>query len=109
MKEQWSDKSYNSHLTRWVEQLLPFEFQYWTHTRCQNGTGRLQISQTKSEVKSTSKNDEEFVVATITRIRDAIAAIYIITTPLNCQTQHINEVNRADNTRATNNQQKNYS
>ena len=26
MKEHWSNKSYNSRLTRWVDLLLPFEF-----------------------------------------------------------------------------------
>ena len=36
--------------------------------------------QPNQEAKVTNKYDEEFAVATITRIRDAIAAIYVNTT-----------------------------
>ena len=53
------------------------------------------------EVKVTNKYDEEFAVATITRIRDAIAAIYTITTPQNCQSQHFSSVSHTLSTRAS--------
>ena len=48
---------------------------------------------TNQEAKFTNKYDEEFAVATITRIRDAIAAIYVNTTQQNCKPQHFNSVN----------------
>ena len=35
--------------------------------------------------KITNKYDEEFAVAIITRIHEAIAAVYTKTTPQNCQ------------------------
>ena len=48
--------------------------------------------QPNQKAKVTNKYDEEFAVATITRIRDAIAAIYVNTTPQTCQSQHFNSV-----------------
>ena len=44
--------------------------------------------QTNQEAKVTNKYDEEFAVATIARIRDAIAAIYVKSTHQNRQWQH---------------------
>ena len=41
--------------------------------------------QPNQQARVTNKYDEEFAVATITRIRDAIAAIYVNTAPQNCQ------------------------
>ena len=42
------------------------------------------------KAKITRKYDEEFAVATATRIRDLIVAIYIYSTPTGCQSQQIN-------------------
>ena len=50
----------------------------------------------------TKKYDAEFAVATITRIRDGIAAIYLNSAPSNCQSQLINAVNTTFSTCATN-------
>ena len=58
--------------------------------------------QPTEEAKVTNKYDEEFAVATITRFRDAIAAIHIITTPQNCQSQHFSNVSHTLSTRASN-------
>ena len=57
--------------------------------------------QRNQEAKVTNKYDEEFAVATITRIRDAIAAIYINTTQQNCQSQHFSSVNYTHSTLAS--------
>ena len=57
--------------------------------------------QPNQKAKVTNKYDEEFAVATITRIRDAIAAIYVNTTPQTCQSQHFNSVPHTNSTRAS--------
>ena len=49
--------------------------------------------QPNQEAKVTNKYDEEFAVATNTRIRDAIAAIYVNTTQQTCQSEHFCSVN----------------
>ena len=54
---------------RWI---LSFDLAY---NRLENGTSRIHFSPTKSKSKDTKKYDYEFAVATITRIRGAIAAI----------------------------------
>ena len=48
-----------------------------------------------------NKYDEEFAVATITRIRDAIAAVYVNTTQQKRQSQHFSSVNNTHSTRAS--------
>ena len=58
--------------------------------------------QPNQQAKVTNKYYEEFAVATITRIRDAIVAIYVNTKPQNCQIQHFNSVNHTHCTRASN-------
>ena len=50
--------------------------------------------------KVTNKYDEEFAVATITRTRDAISAIYMNSTPSSCQSKPINTINQAHSRRA---------
>ena len=57
--------------------------------------------QPNQEAKVTNKFDKEFAVATITRIHDAIAAIYMNTTQQNCQSQHFSSVNHTHSTRAS--------
>ena len=57
--------------------------------------------QPNEEAKVTNKYDEEFAVATITRIFDAIAAIYVNTTQQNCQSQHFSSVNHTHSTHAS--------
>ena len=65
--------------------------------------------QPNQEAKVTNKYDEEFAVATITRIRDAIAAIFVNTTPQNCQSQHFNSITHTHSTRASHPRLTNYS
>ena len=105
MKEHRSNKSYNSRLTRWVDRLLPFDFNIEHISGAKMGLVDYISHQPNREAKVTNKNDEEFAVATITRIRDAIAAIYVNTTQQNCQSQHFNSVNYTHSTRASHPQQ----
>ena len=65
--------------------------------------------QPHEEAKFTRKYDEEFAVATFTRIRDAIAAIYVNTTQQNCQSQHFSSVDHTRSTRASHPHPTNYS
>ena len=81
MKEHRSNKSYNSRLTRWVDRLLPFGFNIEHIPGEKKGLVDYISRQPNQEAKVTNKYDEKLAVATITRIRDGIAAIYINTTP----------------------------
>ena len=65
--------------------------------------------QLNQKAKVTNKYDEEIAVATIIRIRGAIAAICINSAPTNCQSQHISAVNSTHSKRLTNNHQTNNS
>ena len=65
--------------------------------------------QPNQEAKVTNKYDKEFAVETITRILDAIAAIYVNTTQQKCQSQHFNSVNYTHSTRASHPHSTNYS
>ena len=65
--------------------------------------------QPNQEAKVTNKYDEEFAEALITRIRDAIAVIYVNTTQQNCQSRHFSSVNYTHSTRASHPHSTNYS
>ena len=56
--------------------------------------------QSNQKAKVTNKYNGEFTIKTITRIRYAIAAIYINSTPQNCQSQQFNSVNHTHSTRS---------
>ena len=107
MKEHRSNKSYNGRLTRWIDRLLPFDFNIEHIPGAKMGLVDYISRQPNQEV--TNKYDEEFAVATITRIRDAIAAIFVNTTPQNCQSQHFNSVTHTHSTRASHPRLTNYS
>ena len=102
MKEHRSNKSYNSRLTHWVDRLLPFDFNIEQIPGAKMGLVDYISRQPNQQAKVTNKYDKEFAVATITRIRDAIAAIYVNSTPQNCQSQHFSSVNHTHSTRASN-------
>ena len=109
MKEYRSNKSYNSRLTRWIDRLLAFDFNIEHIPGAKMGLVDYISRQPNQEAKFTNKNDEEFAVATNTRIRDAIAAIFVNTTPQNCQSQHFNSVTHTHSTRASHPRLTNYS
>ena len=109
MKEHWSNKSNNSRLILWLDRLLHFDFHFEHIPGAKMGLVDYLSRQPNQGAKDTNKYDEEFVVATITRIRDAIAAIYVNTTQQNCQSQHFCSVNHTHSTRASHPHSTNYS
>ena len=109
MKEHQSKKSYYSRLTRWIDRLLPFDFNIEHIPGAKMGLVDYISRQRNQEAKVTNKYDEEFAVSTITRNRDAIAAIFVNTTPQNCQSQHFNSVTHTHSTRASHPRLTNYS
>ena len=109
MEEHRSNKSYNSRLTRWIDRLLPFDFNIEHIPGAKMGLVDYISRQPNQEAKVTNKYDDEFAVATITRICDAIAAIFVNTTPQNCQSQHFNSVTHTHSTRASHPRLTNYS
>ena len=109
MKEHRSNKSYNSRLTRWIDRLLLFDFNIEHIPGAKRGLVDYISRQPNQKAKVTNKYDEEFAVATITRIGDAIAAIYVNTTPQTCQSQHFNSVTHTHSTRASHSPSTNYS
>ena len=109
VKDHRSNKCYNSRLTRWVDRLLAFDFKIEHIPGAKMGLVDFISRQPNQEAKVTNKYAEEFAVATITRIRDAIAAIYINTTPQNCQYQHFSSVSHTHSTRASNSHPLNHS
>ena len=84
-KEHRFNKSYNSRLTRWVDQLLPLDFNIEHIPGAKVGLVVYNSRQPNQEEKVKNKYDEECALATITRIRDAIAATDKNTSPQNCQ------------------------
>ena len=109
MKEHRSNKSYDSRLTRWVDRLLPFDFNIEHIPGEKIGLVDYVSRQPNQEAKVVNKYDEEFAEATITRIREAIAAIYTNTTTQNCQSQHFSSVSHTHSTRASNPRPTNHS
>ena len=109
MKNHRSNKSYNSRLTRWVDRLLPFDFNIEHIPGAKMGLVDYISRQSNQEAKVTNKYDEEFAVETINRICDVIAAIYVNTTQQNCQSQQLSSVNYTHSTRASYPHSANYS
>ena len=109
LKEHRSNKSYNSRVTRWIDRLLPFDFNIEHIPGAKMGRVDYISRQPNQETKVTNKYDEEFAVATITRIRDAIVAIFVNTTQQNCQSQHFCSVSHTHSTRASHPHPTNYS
>ena len=109
MKEHRSNKSNNSRLTRCVDRILPFDFNIEHILGAKMGLVDYISRQPNQEAKVTNKYDEEIAVATITRIRDAIKAIYVNTTRQNCQSKHFSKVSYTHSTRALHPHSTNYS
>ena len=80
MKEHRSNKSYNSQTTLWIARLLRFHFNI---EKISGAILRLVDYISSQPNQKSNKYDEEFAAATITRIREAIAAIYINSAPKN--------------------------
>ena len=76
LKSHRSNKSYNSRLTRWIDRLLPFNFNIEHIPGTRMGLVDYISRQPNQRAKSITQNDEEFMVATISRIRDAITSFF---------------------------------
>ena len=109
LKKHWSNKSYNSRHTRWVDRLLPFDFNSEHIPDAKRGLVDYISRQPNQKGKDTNNYDEEFAVATITRIHDAIAAIYVNSAPKLCQSQLLNALKNTFFSRASNIYQTNHS
>ena len=76
LKSHCSNKSYNSRLTRWIDRLLPFDFNIEQIPGTRMGLVDYISRQLNQRAKSITQYDEEFMVATISRIRDAITFFF---------------------------------
>ena len=76
LKPHRSNNSYNSRLTRWIDRLLPFDFNIEHIPSTRMGLIDHISRQPNQRAKSITQYDEEFMVATISRIRDAITSIF---------------------------------
>ena len=76
LKSHRSNKSHNSRLTRWIDRLLPFDFNIEHIPGTRMGSVDYISRQPNQKAKSITQYDEEFMVATISRIRDAITSLF---------------------------------
>ena len=71
LKEHRSNKSYNSRLPRWVDRLLPYQFKIEHLPGAKMGLIDYISCNPYQPAKSTSKYDEDFLVATLSSIHSA--------------------------------------
>ena len=76
LKSHRSNKSYNSRLTCWIDRLLPFYFIIEHIPGTRMGLVDYISRQPNQKAKSVTQYDKEFMVATISRIRDAITSLF---------------------------------
>ena len=76
LKSHRSNKSYNNRLTRWIDCLLPFDFNIEHIPGTRMGLVDYISRQPNQKAKSITQYDEEFKVATFSRIRDAITSFF---------------------------------
>ena len=89
LKSHRSNKSYNSRLTRWIDRLLPFDFNIEHIPGTRMGLVDYISRQPNQNAKSVNQYDEEFMVATISRIRDAITSLFSHANKIPFQKRHI--------------------
>ena len=75
MKEHRSNKSYNSRLTRWVDRLLPFQFDIEHLPGAKMGLVDYISRNPSQKAKKISTYDEEFIVAKLKLISKSITAL----------------------------------
>ena len=88
LKSHRSNKSYYSRLTRWTDCLLPFDFNIERIHGTRMGLVDYISSQPNQKAKNITQYDEDFMVATISRIRDAITNLFIHSNKIPFQKQH---------------------
>ena len=79
MKEHRSNKSYNSRLTRWVDRLLPFQFDIEHLPWAKVGLVDYISRNPSQKAKKISTYDEEFIVAKLKLIWKSINALELST------------------------------
>ena len=79
MKEHRSNKSYNSRLTRWVDRLLPFQFDIEHLPGAKMGLVDYISRNPSQKAKKISTYDEEFIVAKLKLISKSINALELNT------------------------------
>ena len=89
LKSHRSNNSYNSRLTRWIDRLLPFDFNIEHIPGTRMGLVDYISRQPIRNAKSVNQYDEEFMVATISRIRDAITSSFSHVNKIPFQKRHI--------------------
>ena len=90
LKSHRSNKSYNSRLTRWIDRLLHFDFNIEHIPGTRMGLVDYISRQPNQKAKSVTQYDEEFMVATISRIRDAITSLFSHSNKIPFHKRHIN-------------------
>ena len=94
LRSHRSNKSHNSRLTRWIDRLLPFNF-IIEHIP---GTRKVLVDyilrKPNQKAKSVTQYDEEFMVATISRIRDAITSLFSHSNKIPFHKRPINSKNK---------------
>ena len=76
LKSHRSNKSYNSRLTRRIDRLLPFDFNIEHIPGTRMGLVGYISPQPNQKAKSITQYDEKFMVATISRVHDAITSLF---------------------------------
>ena len=76
LKSHRSNKYYNSRLTRWIDRLLPFDFNIENIPGTRMGLVDYISRQPHQKAKTITQYDEEFMVATVSRIREAITSFF---------------------------------
>ena len=89
LKSHRSNKSYNSRLTRWIDRLLQFDFNIEHIPGTRMGLVDYISRQPNQNAKSVNQYDEEFMVATISRIRDAITSLFSHANKFPFQKRHL--------------------
>ena len=79
MKEHRSNKSYNSRLTRWVDRLLPFQFDIEHLPGAKMGLVDYISRNPSQKAKKVSTYDEEFIVAKLKLISNSINTLELKT------------------------------
>ena len=94
LKSHRSNKSYNSRLTRWIDRLLPIDFIIEHIPGTRMGLVDYISRQPNQKAKSVNQYDEEFMVATISRIRDAITSLFSHSNKIPFHKRPINSKNK---------------
>ena len=94
LKSHRSNKSYNSRLTRWIDRLLPFDFNIEHIPGTRMGLVDYISRQPNQKAKSITQYEEEFMVATKSRIHDAITSFFCHSNKIPFHKRHTNNTHK---------------